>query len=209
MNIGSIGFAPYLTAAAGQKSIGRMILDLPRTILEEAAGVVGGVAGTATHILPGAFEGIGEGLISDPADRGYYHRTGLYSTVLVSEFIATGAAIGAMHGGWIGALLGGSGGLLTGLICRGIEGKANVPERFVQNVDTAVDTAIAGNTDGSKIKIAVQNATQGFILGTGIGIKDGYQTGRESGKGLVGGVLDVAYGTLEGIFEAVRGPKKH
>jgi len=208
MNIGPIAFAPSLTAAAGKKSIGRFIVDLPRTIIEEAAGVVGGVAGTATHILPGAFEGIADGLHTDPQDRGY-HRTGLYTTTLISEFIVAGAAIGAMQGGWIGALLGGSGGLLTGLICRGIEGKANVPERFVQNVETSVDTAIAGNTDGSKIKIAVQNATQGFILGTGIGIKDGYSVGREAGKGLVGGVLDVAYGTLEGIFEAVRGPKKH
>lgn len=186
-----------------KKSIGRTILELPRKVIEGTAGAVGGVVGVAYHVLPGAVEGVAEGLTSYRGSNG----TGWYTTVLLAESIGTGATIGTFVGGPVGAAIGAGAGLVGGVIYRALEGHADVPKHFVQEVETKVDTAIAANTDGTKVKIAVQNMVQGGIIGTAVGAKEGWKVGVDAGKGTVSGVLDVAEGVAEGIYEAIRGHK--
>jgi hypothetical protein len=186
-----------------ERSLGRTIAELPRKAIEGVAGGIGGVVGIAYHTLPGAVEGLAEGLAAEKGRGG----SGWYTTVLLAETIGTGAAIGAFVGGPAGAAIGAGIGLVSGAIYRFLEGRADVPERFVQQVETKVDEAIADNTDGSKSKIVVQNMTEGIIVGTGVGIKEGWNIGYDAGKGTVAGVMDVTYGIAEGIWEAIRGKK--
>jgi hypothetical protein len=188
-----------------KRGIGSTIINLPRKAIEGVFGLAGGVVGAVSHTLPGTIEGISEGLASDHA-RGK-GGTGWYNVIMLGEAVAAGAVIGSMFTPF-GAVAGGIAGAVGGLIYRGLEGHAGVPQRFCQKIDSEVDKANVQNTQGSKVQIAVQNATEGAIIGTGIGFKEGFSIGREAGKGVVSGVLDVAYGVGEGVFHAVFGPHK-
>lgn len=195
---------PAAPAPADTVSIGNKIASLPRTVIEGAAGLVGGCAGVVYHAIPGAVEGVAEGLTSDRGSGG----TGWYTMTMLTEWTGTGAAIGAGMGGPAGALVGAGAGFVFGVLHRAIEGKADVPETFVKRVEDAVDQTISTNTQGSKIQIAVQNATEGTIVGLGVGVTEGWKVGKVTGATAVGVVIDVAAGIAEGIWNSIHGPHK-
>ena len=91
--------------------------------------------------------------------------------------MGAGVGLGALVGGPAGLVVGGAIGLVAEGLNALIESRADVPTKFVRVVNAKVDPAIANNSDGPKVKVAVQNATQGVILGAGIGIKGGFSIG--------------------------------
>ncbi|MBI2267223.1 MAG: hypothetical protein HYU64_19015 [Armatimonadetes bacterium] len=197
---------------AKEKSFGAKVLAAPRAVVETVAGTVGGAASAVFHMPIGTVVGIAEGVtapkgvspqnISDMKTAGEYKGTGWYTTMSLLESTAIGAGVGAIAGN---PLIGAGVGLAVGIIGRLVAGHADVPELFVIEVDKAVDQAVANNTEGTKVKIMVQSATEGAIIGTGRGVTEGWSIGWDAGKGAVSGVLDVAEGIVEGLKEAIFG----
>ncbi|MHB2018764.1 MAG: hypothetical protein ACYCW6_17585 [Candidatus Xenobia bacterium] len=177
--------------------------NVVRRAIEGTAGLVGGVAGSILHAPAGALDGLAEGLTSPRGEPG----TALYHLATFASFVGAGAGLGAVIGGPAGAIIGGAIGLVSEGLNALIESRAEVPSKFVGAVQAKVDPAIAGNTSGSKIKIAVQNATQGVILGTGEGFRGGWSIGWDSGSAVAGVGIDLVSGLLQGIVGAFR--KQH
>ncbi|HXE73956.1 MAG TPA: hypothetical protein VNO81_14950 [Candidatus Nitrosotenuis sp.] len=174
---------------------------LIRRGIEGLAGLAVGAGSAAFHAPLGVVKGISEGLASQKNQGG----TGWYNLGFFAESVGLGAALGACSGGLAGAAIGAGVGLVGGAVLRYAADRAGADEKWVDAVEKAVDRAVADNTDGTRMKIMVQNATEGAIVGFGTGVREGWNIGREAGKGLVGGVLDVAEGIYEGIKEVIFG----
>lgn len=178
------------------RKIGEAIVDFPIKVLEFGVSTVTGTAYAAKNLVPGALEGINEG-VTDHKGRG---RTGWFTFGTIGEFTAGGAAVGFTMGGPISAAIGAGVGLLSGLLLRGFEALTGADDMVVKAVEDRVDKAIQDNTTGTPIQIATRNATEGMIDGSVTGVTAGWKLGRSFGKGLVSGLRGAADGAKEAIF---------
>lgn len=72
---------------------------------------------------------------------------------------------------------------------------------WLKGIDQSVQTALADNTQGTPVKLAIQNASEGAVVGLLSGIRGGATIGKQAGQGLASAVLDVAAGVGEGVWE--------
>ncbi|MHB2020354.1 MAG: hypothetical protein ACYCW6_25745 [Candidatus Xenobia bacterium] len=182
------------------------VLYIPRLIIEGVAGSIGAVVGAVLKTAPGAVEGLAHGVQYEPKPKDPWNQgsTGWYTVTSLAESMAAGAGIGALAGGPIGAAIGTGAGFMAGVVGRVIETKGDVARSFVSNVDSRVDSFLAVNTDGTKTKIAFQNAVEGTIVGARSGFRQGLNLGWDAGKGAVSGFLNVTEGALEGAYEGIK-----
>ncbi|MDQ7821661.1 MAG: hypothetical protein RDV48_02575 [Candidatus Eremiobacteraeota bacterium] len=178
------------------KKIGEAIIDFPVKVLEVGLSTTLGAAYAAKNVVPGALEGVNEG-VADYKGRG---RSGWFTVGTIGEFVAAGAATGLVMGGPVTSGIGAGIGLITGLIVRGLESITGADDVIVENIEKKVDKAIEDNTGGTAMQLATRNATEGFIEGGIVGGTAGWHLGKSLGKGLVAGIRGVADGAKEGIF---------
>jgi hypothetical protein len=127
-----------------------------------------------------------------------------YHTLSALSSISAGAGIGAVVAGPGGLVVGGAAGLVGSLVTGLVAASSDADVAWLKGVDHSVQTALADNTEGTPIKLAIQNATEGTIVGMAAGSREGARIGKQVGKGLASAVLDVACGVGEGVWEFLR-----
>jgi hypothetical protein len=185
---------------SGEKSLGRKILELPKTAAKAVVGSAFAVASAALHTPAGTIEGMAEGL---SPEQGRIN-TGWFTGVTLGEFALAGGASGLAIGGPVGMGIGAGIGLAVGLLNRAIEGKAGFPDRFCKKVEDAVYEAVKDNHSDSKIRLATQNLTEGAITGTMVGFRESINEGYQAGSGVVDGVCDFLTGFAQGIKDVFK-----
>jgi hypothetical protein len=173
------------------------LIELPVKILEVGLSTTLGVTYAAKNAIPGALEGLSEGVKEHKGSR----HAGWFTAGTIGEFVGGGAAIGmVMGGGPITAAIGAGIGLLSGLVVRGLEALTEADHTINNKIHENVDKAVSDNTEGTPIQIATRSATEGAIEGTVTGVATGYKLGSSLGKGLVAGLRGATDGIIEGIF---------
>lgn len=178
------------------RKVGEALIDYPVKAMEFGVCTATGAAYAVKNALPGACEGIHEGLTEykGSGDRGWF----ISSTI--GESVFTGAVIGFHTGGAVSSALGAFIGLTTGLVLTGIESATGADHKIVETVQKRVDDAVADNTGGTAIQLATRNATEGMMQGVAAGVSTGWKLGRSFGRGLVSGLRGAADGAKEAIF---------
>ncbi|MHB2019957.1 MAG: hypothetical protein ACYCW6_23700 [Candidatus Xenobia bacterium] len=120
---------------------------------------------------------------------------------LCSVGVSTGLLVG---GGWPGAATGAAAGFVVNHLWILVFSRMQGPEHFVRAVNRVVRQAIQNHTRGSQTRMAVQNTTEGLIVGTFMGLSLGWQMGCDIGRGLAGGLLDLVDGVMRGIVCGVK-----
>ena len=182
------------------------VLHVPRLIIEGVAGSIGAVVGAVFKTAPGAVEGLAHGVNYEPKqpDQWGGPSTAWYTVTSLAESMAAGAGIGALAGGPIGAAIGTGAGFMAGVVGRLIEARGDIARSFVHSVDHRVDTFLVANSEGTRTKIAFQNAVEGTIVGARSGFHQGASLGWDAGKGAVSGFLNVTEGAIEGAYEGIK-----
>ncbi|MBT9588814.1 hypothetical protein IV102_36100 [bacterium] len=165
--------------------------------IETAAGWMGAGVGALTHAPMGALDGLVDG-VTGKYDSTNYHILSAFSS------LSAGAGIGAAMAGPGGLLVGGAAGLIGSLATGMVAASSDADEAWLKGVDKSVQTALADNTQGTPIKLAIQNATEGTMVGLVAGSREGAKIGEQVGKGMASAVLDVAAGIGEGVWEFLR-----
>jgi hypothetical protein len=178
------------------KKIGEAIIDLPVKALELTLSTTIGTAYAAKNAIPGALEGLKEG-VSDYKGHGH---TSTFTLATLGEFAAGGAAAGFCMGGPVTAGIGAGIGLLSGLLIRGLESLTEADHKLVESVQSQVDKAVADNTEGTPMQIATRSATEGMVEGGITGVTTGWKLGAALGKGLASGLRGAADGAKEAFF---------
>jgi hypothetical protein len=186
-----------VTLSQPKESTARKVIHFPAKVLGKAVGAVTGAISSPLHVLPGAAKGAQEGVASykGRGSEGFFHFTHW------AQNLAIGAGAGLMIGGPFGAAIGaGAAALVTGVSTFvGEESKAY--DKMIEHVEAKVDKAVEDNT-GPKMKVLVQSATEGAIIGGSTAGKVGFQVGYEAGKGIVEGTFGAVEGLAEGVWEA-------
>jgi hypothetical protein len=176
-----------------EESLAKKIIRFPGRALGKVAGAATGAISAPLHVLPGAVKGIACGL----EGKG----TGLFHLTQWTQNLALGAGAGMMLGGPVGAAVGaGAAALFTGV--KSFVGyKTEAYDKMMKDVEKTVDKAVADNT-GPAVKVAVQNMTEGSIIGGAAAAKSGWKVGMDAGQGFVEGVFGAVEGLGEGVYEA-------
>ena len=186
-----------VTIGKPKESLARRIIHFPARAIGTVVGGVAGAANAPLHVLPGALKGMAEGTTSDKGEGG----KGLFNFALWTQNLAIGAGTGFAVGGPFGAAIGtGAAVLFTG-VTSFVGHKAEAYDKMVNYVEDRVDKAVEDN-QGPKMKVLVQSATEGAIIGGGAAGKVGAKVGFEAGKGFVEGVFGAVEGAVEGVYEA-------
>lgn len=186
-----------VTLSKPKKSVAKKIIEFPGKVLGAVGGAAVGAASAPLHIIPGAVKGIQEGLASHKGEGSQ----GLFHFAMWAQNLAIGAGAGLVMGGPIGAAIGAGAAILFTGATSYMGHKAEAYDMMVEHVEDRVDKAISDN-EGSKMKVLVQNATEGSIIGSGAAAKVGWKVGYEAGKGVVEGVFGAIEGLAEGVYEA-------
>ncbi len=180
-----------------KESLARKIIRFPARAIGTVVGGVTGAVSSPLHVIPGALKGIAEANSSRKGEGGQV----LFHLARWTQNLAIGAGAGMVMGGPIGAAIGaGAAVLLTGTTSF-IGHKAGAYEDMVEHVEKRVGKAVEDN-EGPRMKVVVQNATEGAIIGGAAAGKVGAKVGYEAGKGVVEGVFGAVEGLAEGVFEA-------
>lgn len=186
-----------VTLGKPKKSLAEKIIEFPGKVIGTAIGVATGAVSAPLHVIPGAVKGMKEGVAEYKGEG----TKASFSLTLWAQNLALGAGAGFMIGGPIGAFIGGAGSLIfTGFLSYMGE-KTDAYDNMISTVERDVDKAVADN-EGSKMKVAVQNLTEGAIIGGGSAAKVGWKVGYETGKGVTEGVFGAVEGLAEGIYGA-------
>ncbi len=178
-----------------RKSLGEKIIEFPGKVIKGVAGVAVGTVTAPLHALPGALKGFHLGA-SNMGSKGNWS----FYFSMAAQNIAIGGSVGLSLGGIIGAALGAGAGLLATGIMGFVGNRLDIYHSMFKEIDGKVEKALKDNK-GSKTEVAFQNATEGTIIGSAVAMKEGWEVGYETGKGIVSGVVDVAEGVVGGIVE--------
>lgn len=196
------------------KNAAMFVLALPKNIVKVAAGIVGGVVGTAMMIPNGLIEGIGQGASHHGNPEHISMSKSGHRALIRLESAALGAAAGFAAAPWgtvISAVGGGVAGLIVGFILTRIEKSTDTDDRIIANMENHMKREIADNKDlGSKIANGHRNVIEGAMVGTAAGMKEGFSVGYDVGAGFVQGVADGIKGVGKGIvggFKAASHPQ--
>lgn len=189
--------ADEVTLSKPRKSVAQKVIEFPGKVLGAVAGVAVGTANAPLHVIPGAVKGIQEGLTSHKGEGS----KGLFHFTMWAQNLAIGAGTGLMMGGPIGAAIGaGAAAVFTG-ISDYMGEKSDSYDKMIEHVEAKVDKAIEDN-EGPKMKVLVQNATEGSIIGSAAAGKSGWSVGYQAGDGIVKGVFGAVEGLAGGVIEA-------
>lgn len=183
-----------------EESLAKKIIHFPAKVIGAVAGGVMSVPSAALHVVPGAVKGIQEGI--SPSETGY-SKKGLFYAALWMQNLAIGAGAGFMTGGPIGAAIGAAGAAVFTAMTNFVGERSDAYDNMAKKVEEKVAKAISDN-QGSKMKVLVQNATEGAIIGGGAAAKSGLKVGYDAGDGVVSGVFGAGEGLVEGLYEAAK-----
>lgn len=183
------------------------LVKAPFGALKCAAGVAGGVAGSALVLPDGMLEGMVQGA-SHHGDQSNVHvQEETHRAVLRIETTLLGLAAGSVAGplgAFGGAILGGTG----GLILTHIEKITGTDKQIVEHMEGHLKREMADNGDlGSKLANEHRNVVEGTLVGTAAGLKEGFSAGYDAGTGFVQGVYDGFIGVGKGIKGAIKALK--
>lgn len=166
-----------------------------RDTIETASGWVGAGVGAALHAPLGALYGLADGVTGkfDSADSA--------DGLPIVRWTAAGAGLGAVVAGPVGLLMGGTLAWVGSAIFLEDFSEDEADVAWLKGIDQSVQTALVDNTQGTPVKLAIQNASEGAVVGLLSGIRGGATIGKQAGQGLASAVLDVAAGVGEGVWE--------
>jgi len=172
--------------------------------IEGIGGVVGGLKGATTSILPASIEG------GVDAAAGGHDANGVYglSTVVQGGLAGAGLAVLLGAGG-----LGIAGLSAAGLVLGGVKVGLMVAENVIEDemekniAEQAKKSTADYKPSGDKIQDVTSNFVVGLPAGMKAGVQSGWKIGQEEGKGTVSGLLEGAKGIGSVIAGKYEPPK--
>jgi hypothetical protein len=198
-------------APGSDESVLKKVLKLPKKALEVTVGIASGAVGAVMATPQGVVQGVrdsvklagGEQIGDEYAVRS---DAKLFRRLTVLEAMATGAAVGFMTSGIVGAGIGVVTGLIGGAIIARFERKGHADVEIAKGISNAMEFVHGDNEKtGSGMHDKVRDTIEGVVTGTAAGMKEGFRAGYEGGKGAVDGVIEGVAGVISGIIGGVSG----
>ncbi|MFP4498069.1 MAG: hypothetical protein ACLFQV_07650 [Vulcanimicrobiota bacterium] len=176
-----------------EESLAKRIIRFPGRAAGKVAGVVTGSISAPLHVLPGVAKGVFAGSRGGDAA---FHITQW------GQNLGIGVGVGLLMGGPVGAAIGGGAAAIVSGLSDFVGYKTDAYDAMMEKIESNSSKAISDNT-GAKMKVAVQNMTEGAIIGAGTAVKSGFEVGRDAGEGLVQGVFGAVEGLAEGVINGI------
>jgi hypothetical protein len=183
-----------VTLSKDQPSVGQKIGKFAREAVEFPIGAVGAVAGGATNLLPGTFQGVAKhgGLETGHILQGV--ALGTAGGVLLDSVLPGGAVIGGLIGGGVG--------LAASLVRVGMYHATDTDDTIKSNINKTVERYLDDNKHAKDDDVheGMRDLVESLGVGGARGLSEGIKVGYSEGKGVTSGVIEGLKGAKDVVL---------